>query len=333
MIDINDFSQERTCVYEGETYSVRDNGAVMRHARENGRKRIADNIWTFGKTNSQNPYLLFGGVRVHRIVATAFLGNPPDASYVVDHKDTNCRNNRPENLQWLTRVENVLKNPASRKKIEFLCGVEEFIKNPAILRTKSIGSDKTWMRSVSKEEAENCRIRMELWAREKKSSKLMRSNIHASNFRNRVYKPLYKWEAGFPREPGLDFADTPWCAQYMWGDVQFPCCPQTFGEQPMQDYFNNINVGDLFAFNQNDSFPRLYAYEKRVLRESCSWTVICNNSEKNWNVVGVEMNEKNFFIHFNLGTFSSLEECKRIVSMIEDENYFWSKGFSCRWVP
>ena len=120
-IDINSFSEEKDCIFEGEKYSVRDNGAILRHPKENSRKRANDNIWTFGKENNQNPYLLFAGVRVHRIVATAFLGEPPNSTYVVDHKDTNCRNNRPENLQWLTRLENALKNTITRKKIEFLC--------------------------------------------------------------------------------------------------------------------------------------------------------------------------------------------------------------------
>ena len=53
---------------------------------------------------------------------------------MVDHIDSNCRNNRPENLRWLTRLENALKNPATRKKIEYLCGsIEAFLENPSML--------------------------------------------------------------------------------------------------------------------------------------------------------------------------------------------------------
>ena len=44
--DINDFTQEETCIYKDEVYSVRDNGAVMRHAKENGQKRKIDGEWT-----------------------------------------------------------------------------------------------------------------------------------------------------------------------------------------------------------------------------------------------------------------------------------------------
>ena len=35
---IDDFARELTCTYKGETYSVRDNGAVRRHPQEDGRK-------------------------------------------------------------------------------------------------------------------------------------------------------------------------------------------------------------------------------------------------------------------------------------------------------
>ena len=37
--------------------------------------------------------------RVHRIVATVFHGDSPTSEHVVDHIDTNKRNNRPENLR------------------------------------------------------------------------------------------------------------------------------------------------------------------------------------------------------------------------------------------
>src|SRR5688500_1277327 len=95
-IEVNDFTREVECVFEGERYSVRDNGAVLRHPGGE-RTRAADSQWTFGKENSANPYLHISSVRIHRIVATAFHGALPDPRHVVDHIDSNCRNNRPEN--------------------------------------------------------------------------------------------------------------------------------------------------------------------------------------------------------------------------------------------
>ena len=50
-------------------------------------------------------------------MATAFHGEPPTKEHVVDHIDTNKQNNRPENLRWVTRLENILLNPITAKRI------------------------------------------------------------------------------------------------------------------------------------------------------------------------------------------------------------------------
>lgn len=44
---------------------------------------------------------------VHRIVAEAFLGGPPDGREV-DHRNGQRDDNRAENLRWVTRSENNL---------------------------------------------------------------------------------------------------------------------------------------------------------------------------------------------------------------------------------
>ena len=67
-VNIDEFIEEKECDYKGEHYSVRDNGAIMRHAN-NERKRPNDERWTFGKKDNTNGYMLFGGERVHIIVA------------------------------------------------------------------------------------------------------------------------------------------------------------------------------------------------------------------------------------------------------------------------
>ena len=40
---LNDYTEIKECSYKGELYSVRDNGAVLRHAREGKRIRKDDN--------------------------------------------------------------------------------------------------------------------------------------------------------------------------------------------------------------------------------------------------------------------------------------------------
>ena len=44
---------------------------------------------------------------VHRLVALTFLGEPSSPDLVVNHKDGNKLNNIPENLEWVTQIENM----------------------------------------------------------------------------------------------------------------------------------------------------------------------------------------------------------------------------------
>ena len=56
--------------------------------------------------------------RVHRLVAEAFVDNPEDKP-IVHHRNTNRRNNKASNLQWMTEAEHAaahLKINQERKK-------------------------------------------------------------------------------------------------------------------------------------------------------------------------------------------------------------------------
>lgn len=169
IVDINDYTEERLCIYKEKEYLVRDNGSIFRRTNTS-RKGKYDNVWTFGRQNPSTGYMMIGSERVHRIVAIAFHGEPNDKELIVDHIDTNRANNRSENLRWVTKLENALNNPITRAKIILRCGsIEEFLKNPSILYMFP-DEDKNffWMRTVTKEEARISRKRLEEWAQKDK---------------------------------------------------------------------------------------------------------------------------------------------------------------------
>ena len=171
MSDVNDFKQEIECIYKDEKYSVRDNGAVFRYPRDGKRPRKYDNFWTFGKPNDKHGYMEIASVRVHIIVATAFHGPKPTKEHVVDHIDTNRRNNRPDNLRWVTRLENALDNPITRKRIIMRCGsIEAFLANPSLLQESDVTPDFSWMRTVTGAEAQVSKERLLAWAESDKQT-------------------------------------------------------------------------------------------------------------------------------------------------------------------
>ena len=197
LLDI--YEKQVDVIYKNELYSVRDNGAVMRHPKDPSKPRKLDNNWTFGSINKDKGYLCFSGEAVHRIVASAFLGNPIDTLYVVDHIDTNRRNNRADNLRWVTRFENIFLNEITRKKIELLCNcsAEEIMNDITILQKVNLPSNFSWMKVVSKEEAIISKERWLKWVKEAKR----REDFDFDTRRYLLSKTSNKKVGKYPLEP------------------------------------------------------------------------------------------------------------------------------------
>lgn len=279
MVDLNDFALEKRCEYKGRIYSVRDNGSVCRHQKEITRLAPLDNKWTFGKKDKKTGYMMIGGVRIHQIVATAFHGAPENSAMIVDHVDTNRCNNRPENLRWLTRLENALNNPYTRSKIIYRCGsLEAFINNPSILRQTASETNISWMRTVSKEEADKCRKHLDLWLQEDSKFKQfigerkgvgewIYNDNYASEFANSNDSGLVSIshrkshaqriadiEAETARileeERALKNSLTPGAKQLHWKiPSEFPLCPKAFSDSSLLEYLANLIQGETFCQN------------------------------------------------------------------------------------
>lgn len=262
---INDYKKVKECVYKGERYSVRDNGAVMRHLREGMKPRKLDGVWTFGSKNSQNGYMHVGSHRVHIIVATAFYGAHNSKVYVVDHIDTNRCNNRVENLRWLTKLENVINNEITRNKIIAICGsLEAFVENPSILRErlKFVNEPSLeWMRPVTREEVKIAYENVnKFWVEQAKHPKqLVGGKLSHSVYRKRINEdPIGEFEAKYV------MSQTPRAVQEIDANDKlfyYPSTPQYDSDNPLKTYYEALNPGKVFW--RHHEGKRDYVVEKR----------------------------------------------------------------------
>lgn len=299
------FDEEREVEFKGERYCVRDNGAVMRRARLGARRRKLDDIWTFGSLDKHSGYFTINGHVIHRIVATAYCGAKPSPDHVVDHIDTNRLNNRAENLRWVTRLENILLNPITRRRIELAFGsLEAFFENPG----QHTVLNWEWMRTVTKEEAAASRARLLEWAAKGEPVRgggigewVFEPARHPKATGNRPVYPTPKAKITPPSdrpqsalhrprpEPVAESADTPSLTlgafQRNWRTpTAFPECPLAINGATLDDYLARLQPGAVFAQNR-------YGESKVVEagRSTDQLSVVCSTQSgiKDWSVARV----------------------------------------------
>lgn len=310
-----DFNQEVKCIYKDEHYSVRDNGAVLRYPLDGKRQRPTDNNWTFGKLNIKTGYLEIASVRIHRIVATAFHGEAPTKEHVVDHIDTNKQNNRPDNLRWVTRLENILLNPITARRIEIICGsVEAFLADPSKFRDKFPDPNYEWMCAVSIVEAQASKERLLAWA---KSDKPLQGGSLGEWIYNRsISSQLTEYVEE------LEFINslTPNAVQKIrnWKTPsEFPCCPQENTKNPLADYVANLNVGYVFSRNQyTSSIIESFAVSKD---NDILW-IMCKSGEDNpikpYSLAEITY-QNDVFVHNSLGTFFERDGAEKQFTLVQ----------------
>ena len=72
---INDYNVEKTCVYKGRKYFVRDNGAVYRRCLDDGGMRTGDEEWTIGKPNPHSGYCILAKRLFTGLFVLHFMGS------------------------------------------------------------------------------------------------------------------------------------------------------------------------------------------------------------------------------------------------------------------
>lgn len=298
---LDQYNREVELEFEGEEYLVRDNGAVYRIHRTSRRRSRCDEAWTFGRFGRTTGYRYIGSKAVHRIVAVAYHGKPPSPRHVVDHIDANKGNNRADNLRWISKLENLIRHPSTRKQIVDAYGsLDKYFENP-VAPTKS-HQDVGWLGTFSKAEIEKSRDQLLLWA---ESDGLPKDG----NLANRVYGTRQPTppipEAERDRE-----SLNPMAVQRRWKTpTEFPCCPNALGTDPLAEYFHNMRAGVVFSRNRyGESVVEMVAQGEAFL--SVLTASKQEDSVKPWAVAKVTV-ENGKFIHESVGSFFELNGAKK----------------------
>lgn len=350
LLDI--FDREIPCEYKGRHYLVRDNGAILRLSEEGGRKSKLDNVWTFGTQDKRTGYMIFtGNVRVHQVVCTAFRGPAPELNMVVDHIDTNRCNNRPENLHWVTKLENILNNPITGAKIELICGSKQaFLENPGLLYGHETEDPNfTWMRSVSEEEAQRSLKRWDEWAakpveKRKPSGKGVgewiyeQGNTAVESKPNRGFQYVgphksYSEQMAVVEETnridhekqfGIKDSLTPGAKQLEWKTpTEFLLCPLEPEERSLQSYLSKLVKGELFSKNQYAKGGVILDTGYNPLKDAVYVLTYKEGETKPWALCEITLND-GFFVHKNYGSFFQEDGGLKNFTLAMDRE--WSGG-------
>ena len=328
---INIYKEEKQCTYRGENYLVRDNGAVLRLPKDNQRIRKLDNQWTFGKKDESNGYMFFTSkIRIHQIVATAFHGEPKRNDMVVDHIDTNRCNNRPDNLRWLSKLENVINNPITRRRIINICGsIEAFLNNPSIIRENDLEPNIKWMRTVSKEEAEYCKKNLERWSREDNNiyhgngigEWIFKEKKHYTSEENKSPQNHHLNNVQDDNKDDYVLSLTPSAIQYNWKTpTEFLLCPSSVNSEGLIPYFNKLQIGMLFS--QNELYKSIIKDFAISEDKSKIWIALENNP-KGWALVYITIH-KDKYLHTTYSKFFTEEGMMKYFT--ENQGKEWTGG-------
>lgn len=245
--------------------------------------------------------MCIGSKTVHRIVAFAFLGNPPSEKHVVDHIDRRRDNNCIQNLRWISLSENMLRHPSVRKEIIKASGsLDNFFENP----TTALGLDPNinWLSTISKEDSERAREQLLKWNESDRPHKV---GIPGNRVLGNV-QPLPPVPQIAPDIESL----TPLAMQRRWKTpTEFPNCPNQLGPNPLLEYSLNIRSASVFSRDRyKESLVELAELGDGLLSVLVRFCDV--SSVKPWAVTKITF-ENERFVHESSGTYFELNGAKK----------------------
>ncbi|MBL7724301.1 MAG: HNH endonuclease [Chitinophagaceae bacterium] len=257
-------------------------------------------------------------VQVHRIVATAFHGEAPTSQHVVDHKDTNKCNNRPENLRWVTKFENIMLNPITVKRIEWVIGdkIEKFLEDPAKYKDKFQDQNFAWMRTVTVEEGQSTLERLRDWAKSDKQPA-------GGSLGEWIYSRGNLYEQQVEDLSAIIPSETPNAAQRNYKMLcNFPFCPPSVDADPIAAYKRRLGPGNVFVACE---YFISACYSRTVSEDGSSLYVISESQGriKYWGLAKITY-ENGQFVHESLGVFLEMQGAEHRLS--EVQGFEWTGG-------
>jgi hypothetical protein len=204
----------------------------------------------------------------------------------------------------MTRLENILLNPATHKKILAAYGsIEAFFENPQKPDIPRLLGQYDWMRTVSKEEAQASRKRMEKWAGSDR-------RLRGGSFGEWLFAPEKQVSE---REIEAQHVDslTAGVIQRRWKTpCEFPACPEEAIDDALQEYKQELTSGNVFSRNQ---YGESRAVSAEISQDDSALIVLCeleSNTVKPWANSRVTIGGGKF-CHENLGSCFTLEGARK----------------------